>query len=59
MSSTFPVDDMTLAMLESACSADESDDGRSHLTDVLDGVHANDLILALITEIRRLRADHE
>lgn len=78
---TFPVDDVTLSILEMACQAD--DDGSSHLmefltfgseelapyeyfdTEVNDvvsigvyagGYHPNDVILALIEEVRRLRS---
>lgn len=75
---TFPLDDVTLAVVEVACVPDE--EGQSHLFDVLTfgseplepytveingephtievsagGWHPNDLVLALIAEVRELR----
>lgn len=67
----FPVDDVTLAIVESACLPDGEDDP-STLSQVLTfeselvgtagdidyymgGWHPNDVILALIAEVRRLR----
>lgn len=34
---SFPVDDVTLAMLEAACTPEPGADGRSHLFEMLDG----------------------
>lgn len=57
---TFPVDDVTLAVLAAAVECDE-EDGHSHLFEVLDfgdqswSPHA--VIAALVAEVQRLRSE--
>lgn len=56
--SNFPVDDVTLDILLSACHPD-AEDGQSYLANVLafgdENWHHNDVIAALAEEVKRLR----